>query len=334
MPFRWGILGVARINHSLVPPLRESPRHALLAIASRELARARAAAAEWSIPRAYGSYAELLGDAELDAVYNPLPNSLHEEWTIAALEAGKHVLCEKPLALAPAAIDRIAGAARAAGRVVAEAFMYRHHPLTLKVKELVAGGALGRVGLVRGAFTFSLSREGDVRLDPRLGGGSLWDVGCYPVSYARLVLGEEPVEVLGWQALGPTGIDESFAGQMRFPSGAFAQFDCGFRSPFRTEIQIVGSDGVLRVARPFKPGLQEELVLARGDRVETIPVGGAALYAGELDDLAEAAQLGQQPRVTLSDSRANCATLVALLESARAGRPVRLAPPASPEAPL
>jgi xylose dehydrogenase (NAD/NADP) len=322
MKLRWGILGVARINRALIPPLQTPERHALLAIASRERVRAEAAAREWSIPRAYGSYRELLADPEIDAVYIPLPNALHEEWTIEAVRAGKHVLCEKPLALEPAAIDRIGDAAAAAGRIVTEAFMYRHHAQTLKVKALVDSGKIGRVRLVRGAFTFSLTREDDVRLDPALGGGSLWDVGCYPVSYARVVLGEEPVEAFGWQVLGATGVDETFAGQLHFPSGACAQFDCGFKAPFRTEIEIVGSDGTLRVGRPFKPGTREELILRRGDQSETIEVEGEPLYAGEIEDLADAVLLGKPPRISLADSRANCASLVALLQSAREGRSV------------
>lgn len=323
MKLRWGILGVARINRSLIPSLK-ADRHALVAIASRERARAEAAAREWGIPRAHGSYRELLADPEVDAVYIPLPNALHEEWTIEAVRAGKHVLCEKPLALEPAAIDRIASAAAAASRVVTEAFMYRHHAQTIKVKALVDSGKIGRVRVVRGCFTFDLTREGDVRLDPALGGGSLWDVGCYPVSYARAVLGEEPTEAFGWQVVGATGIDETFAGQLHFPGGACAQFDSGFKAPFRTEIEIVGSDGALRITRPFKPGAREELVLRRGDQSDLVEVEGGSLYAGEVDDLADAVFLGKPPRISLADSRANCVTLVALLESARTGRVVSL----------
>jgi xylose dehydrogenase (NAD/NADP) len=324
MRLRWGILGVARINRAVIPPIQKSPRNVLLAIASRERSRAQAAALQWSIPRAYGSYEELLADPEVDAVYIPLPNSLHVDWTIAAVSAGKHVLCEKPLALTPDSIDRIAAEAAAAQRVVAEAFMYRHHSQTLRVKDLIDDGAIGRVRLVKGAFTFSLDRESDVRLYPELGGGCLWDIGCYPVSYARAALGEEPVEVFGWEVRGDSGIDESFAGQLRFPGGAFAQFDCGFRSPYRTTIEIVGGEGTLLVPRPFKPGIDETILLARGDATETIPIRSAELYSGEIEDIADAVLLGKPQRVSLADSRCNCVTLVALLHSAREGRPVRL----------
>ena len=324
MALRWGLLGVARINRAVIPPLQQSARHELRAVASRDLERATAEAAKWSIPRAYGSYEELLADSEIDVVYIPLPNSLHVDWTIAALRAGKHVLCEKPLALDLPSLDRMAGEAKAARRVVAEAFMYRHHAQTLKVMELVQAGAVGRLRLVKGAFSFSIASESDVRLDPALGGGSLRDIGCYPVSYALLVLGEEPLEAAGWQVTGVSGVDETFVGQLRFPSGAMAQFDCGFRAPFRTQVEIVGSEGTLLVPRPFKPGLRERLVLTRGDEAEIVDVTGEALYSGEIEDMADAILLGKPPRVSLEDSRGTCAALVALLQSASENRPVRL----------
>jgi xylose dehydrogenase (NAD/NADP) len=319
---RWGILGTARINRALVPPLRESPRNTLAAIASRDLGRASEAAKQWDIPQAYGSYDALISDPGIDVVYVPLPNDLHAEWTVRAARAGKHVLCEKPMAISLAGIDRIAAATHAAGVVVAEAFMYRHHAQTLKLRELIREGALGKVGLVRGAFTFTLTRPTDVRLQPAQGGGSLWDVGCYPVSFARFALDEEPHEAFGWQVAGPSGVDETFAGQLRFPSGALAQFDCGFRSPFRTEIEVVGSEGTLRVPRPFKPGASETLLLTRGETTETIPVDGQELYLGEVEDMADAILLGRPPRVSLVESRGNCAALLALLQSSREGRPV------------
>lgn len=324
MALRWGLLGVARINRALVPPLQAGARHELRAVASRDIERATAEAAKWSIPRAYGSYEELLADPQIDVVYIPLPNALHVEWTIAALRAGKHVLCEKPLALALPSLDRLAKEAKAAQRVVAEAFMYRHHAQTLKVREVIERGAVGAVRLVRGVFTFSIASESDVRLIPALGGGSLWDVGCYPVSYARFVLGEEPTEAFGWQVKGASGVDETFVGQLRFPGDALAQFDCGFRAPYRTEIEIVGSEGTLRVPRPFKPGEHERLVLTRGDQAELIDVAGAALYAGEIEDMADQILLGKPPRISLGDSRGNCAAVVALLRSAEQNRPVRL----------
>ncbi len=322
---RWGILGCARINRSLLPAFAASERNSLVAIASRSLARAQDAARAAGIPRAHGSYEALLADAGLDAVYVPLPNSLHAEWTIRALRAGKHVLCEKPMVLSVSEADRIAEAARDTGKTACEAFMYRHHPQTLRVRELVAQGAIGVPRLVKGSFSFDLDRKGDVRLDPTLGGGSLWDVGCYPVSYARVLLAEEPELAFGWQVSGPTGVDLTFAGQLRFPSGALVQFDCGFQAPFRTRIEIVGSEGTLTVPRPFKPVGTASFVLKRGETEQVVETSGPELYLGELEDLADAALLGRPPRVSLADTRANTAALVALYHSAREGRPVAVA---------
>jgi predicted dehydrogenase len=319
---RWGLLSTARINRALIPPLRASPRNRLVAVASRDLAHAQTWAAERGIPTAYGSYEALLADPDIDVIYIPLPNSLHAEWTIKAAQAGKHVLCEKPLALTVEEVDAMAEAAARAGVVVAEAFMYRHHPQTLKVKEMVDGGAIGRLRLVRGAFTFSHDRPGDVRFDPALGGGSIWDVGCYPISFTRMIIAAEPIEVFGWQMVGPTGVDEAFTGQMRFPGDVYAQFDCGFRAQFRMKIEIVGSEGVITVPRPFLVGLGQHIELERSGQVESIAIPDAELYLGEVEDMADAILLGKPPRISLADSRGNVAAITALLQSAREGRPV------------
>src|SRR5512139_3822581 len=270
---RWGILGAARINRMVIPALRGSAGNRLLAVASRDPAKAAAYAGEWGIDRVHGSYEALLADPEIDAAYVPLPNHLHAEWTIRAACAGKHVLCEKPLALTVAEVDAIGAAARESGVVVAEAFMYRHHPQTLKVKELVDGGAVGAVRFVRGTFSFPLDRPNDVRLRPEWGGGCLWDVGCYPISFTRFVLDGEPVEVTGAQALGPTGIDETFAGQMIFPGGALVQIDAGFRSPVRAELEIAGTEGTIRVRHPWKPDPALPILLTRDETTETVAVG-------------------------------------------------------------
>jgi predicted dehydrogenase len=320
----WGLLSTARINRALIPPLQVSRRNKLLAVASRSQATADAYAREKKIPRAYGSYEALLADPEIDVIYNPLPNHLHAEWTIKAVQAGKHVLCEKPLALSVEEVDAIREAARKHGCVVAEAFMYRHHPQTLKVQEIVQSGSLGTLKLIRGSFTFILTRENDVRLKPEWGGGSIWDVGCYPISYARTVVGAEPLEVFGWQVTGPSGIDETFVGQMRFDGGILAQFASSFVLPFQAVMEIVGSEGTLSIPHPFKPGIAEKIYLTRGERIETITIKGIELYSGEVEDMADAILLGKPPRIPLEDSRANVAAIAAFLESARTGLPVRL----------
>ena len=319
----WGLLSTARINRALIPPLQVSKRNHLLAVGSRSQESADKYAREWKIARAYGSYEALLADPDIDVIYNPLPNHLHAEWTIKAVEASKHVLCEKPLALSVDEVDAIKSAARKHGRVVAEAFMYRHHPQTLKVLEIVRSGSLGTLKLVRGSFSFVLTREGDVRLYPEMGGGSIWDVGCYPLSYARTVIGEEPIEVFGWQVTGRTGIDETFTGQMRFPNDIHAQFDCSFVIPVHSFMEIVGSERTLNIPHPFKPGVDEKIYLTRNEKTETIHIKGQELYIGEVEDMADAILLGHDLRISLNDSRANVAAISALLESSRTGKPVK-----------
>ncbi|MGA9365721.1 MAG: Gfo/Idh/MocA family oxidoreductase [Bacteroidota bacterium] len=321
---RWGLLSTARINDALIKPLRNSDRNELIAVASRDSNRAQAYAREKNIPRALGSYEAMISDPEVDVIYISLPNSMHAEWTIKATQAGKHVLCEKPLAVTVEEVDAIAAAAKQARVIVMEAFMYRCHPLTLEVKKLVESGAIGKLRLVRGSFTFNISSASDVRLDPALGGGSIWDVGCYPISYTRMIVGAEPVEAFGWQMTGAGDVDETFIGQLRFPGEVHAQFDCGFRSPYRTHIQIVGSDGSLAVPRPFQPKLNERILLTNGDKERAITVPGQELYIGEVENMADAILHGTAPRISLADSRGNVATIQALLRSAREGRPITI----------
>jgi xylose dehydrogenase (NAD/NADP) len=320
----WGLLSTAHINRSVIPPLRASKRSHLLAVASRSKESAGAYARKWNIPRAHASYEALLADPEIDVIYISLPNHLHVEWTIKAVEAGKHVLCEKPLALSVEDVGAVAAAAQKHGRVVAEAFMYRHHPQTLKAQELVANGSLGTLKLLRGDFSFVLDREGDIRFDPAMGGGSIWDVGCYPISYTRTVVGSEPLEVFGWQVTGPTGIDDTFVGQMRFAGDVYAQFESSFVIPFHAYMEIVGSEATLIIPKPFKPDVNEKIFLVRDGKTETIKVKGQELYLGEVEDMADAILLGKTPRVTLEDSRANIAVIKALLESARVNKPVKV----------
>jgi len=313
---RWGLLSTARINRLLIPAIRGGARSELTTVASRQLDRAQAYAAEWTIPRAVGSYEALLGDRDIDVIYNPLPNSLHVDWTVKALDAGKHVLCEKPLALSVEDVDRIADAAKRNGKVAAEAFMYRHHPLTHAAEAIVKSGRLGRIRGYKGAFTFPLTRAGDVRLDPALGGGSLWDVGCYPLSYANFLAGSAPVEVFGWHQLAPTKIDLEFSAMMRFADGAVAQFDSGFVGPFRAEMQVIGTDATLRIDRPFRTDEQSRLRLTSGEDTETLPCEQAAPFAGEIADIETAALDGRPQRVALSESRRTVQTILALYASA------------------
>lgn len=320
----WGLLSTAHINRKVIPAFRVSKRNHLLAVASRSQENADAYARKWKISRAHGSYEALLADPEIDVIYNPLPNHLHAEWTIKAVEAGKHVLCEKPLALTLGEVDAIAAAAQKHGRVVAEAFMYRHHPQTLKVQEIVQSGSLGILKLLRGSFTYVMNPEGNIRSDPAMGGGSIWDVGCYPISYIRTMLGAEPTQVFGWQATGPTGIDETFVGQMHFENGAFTQFDSSFVIPSHTYMEIIGSEATLIVPEPFTPKFNEKVFIVRDGKSEVVKIKGEELYLGELEDMADAVLLGKAPRISLDDSRANVATILALLGSAQGNEPVKM----------
>jgi len=321
---RWGLLSTARINRALIPPIRASARGELVAVASRDLAKGEAYAKEWNIPRVYGSYEAMLAADEVDVVYISLPNGLHAEWAVKCLEAGKHVLLEKPFALTVAEVDHVIKAATRTSKVVAEAFMYRHHPQTLKAKALVDEGAIGKVSSVRSSFSFNISRGQDVRLDPTIGGGSLWDVGCYPISLAQYVFGGPPGEVVGWQQLDSTGTDGLFWGQMRYELGGVAQFDCGFRAPFRTHAEIVGSIGTITLTKPFKPDAESQLILQQGDEEVRAPVDDEPLYRGEVEDMHDAILDGKPPRLSLAESRNHIATIVALYEAARLGHAIRL----------
>jgi xylose dehydrogenase (NAD/NADP) len=324
-PLRWGLLSTARINKALIEPLRNSKRNRLVAVASRTQEKAETYARQHKIPQAYGTYEALLADPEIDVIYNPLPNHLHAEWSIKAMQAGKHVLCEKPLALTLDEVDALAAAAERYGRAIAEAFMYRSHPQTLEARRMVESGELGRIHFVRGSFTCTIPPDDPCRLDPTMGGGSLWDVGCYPISYARAALGAEPREAFGWQVEGPTGVDLSFMGQLCFPDEVYAQFDCSYILPYHVFMEIVGDKGTLVVPQPFNPGMPEKLYLMRpGKKTVKILVKGAPCYQGEVEDMADAILEGKPPRVSLADSRANTAVLLALFESARTGKAVKI----------
>jgi predicted dehydrogenase len=324
-PLRWGLLSTARINRALIKPLRVSERNELVAVASRTQETADEYAAQWEIPEAFGSYQAMLDDPGIDVVYNSLPNSLHCEWTIKALQAGKHVLCEKPIALTLEEVDAMKEASQTSGRYLSEAFMYRHHRQTLIVKQLVDEGTVGEVRMVKGEFTYNIKPETNVRLYPELGGGSVWDVGCYPISYTRYILGGEPEEVFGWQVQGRSGVDEVFAGQMRFSGGVMAQFDSGFRSCYRSRMEIVGSEGSLIVPHPFNPGFDISITLWDGESLQEIQIPDQELYLGEVEDLADAILDGKSPRISLADSRSNVKVILAFLRSADSGQPVVLA---------
>jgi predicted dehydrogenase len=317
---RWGILGPGRIAPRIVRALNGNPRGELRAVAGRDVGRARAFAERHGAQTTHPTFDALLADPLVDVVYNALPNGLHAEWTIRALDAGKHVLCEKPLALTVAEVDAIAAAADRNGRIAVEAFMYLHHPQTLRTLEIVRSGALGNVQLVSGAFSFLLDYPNDPRIDPELGGGSLWDVGCYPVSISRRIAGEEPEAIGGLARFDERGVDRTFVGQLRFPSGLLAHFESGFAAAERERVEVVGGDATLVVHHPFLPepdGPPPKLTIERDGKTETIEVESVDQYRAEVDDLQSAILDGSPPRVDLAFSRGNVATLVALDRAAR-----------------
>jgi D-xylose 1-dehydrogenase (NADP+, D-xylono-1,5-lactone-forming) len=316
-PVRFGILSTARINRRVIPPMRESPKVELVAVASREQGRAEAYAREWRIERAYGSYSALLEDDDVEAVYISLPNSLHVPWSIRALEAGKHVLCEKPLARTAVDAEDAFDAAARAGRVLMEAFMYRHHPQTRRLTELVAEGAIGRLRLVRAAFSFFLDNPENVRLRPDVEGGALMDVGCYCVSGSRLLAGE-PERVYAEQTLGPTGVDVTLAGTLRFPDDVVAQIDCGLVLPERDELEAVGEEGSLFLDDPWltrRPAIE----LRRGGEVERIEIERADSYRLELENLSDAIRGRAEPLLGREDAVGNARVIEALYRSAAEG---------------
>jgi predicted dehydrogenase len=319
---RLGLLSTANINRMVLAGARAGGRMEVVAVASRDRARADAYAREHEIARAHGSYEDLLADPEVDAVYISLPNSMHVEWSVRALEAGKHVLCEKPLTRRAADAERAFDAADRAGRVLAEAFMYRHHPQTARVAEIVSGGAIGELRALRAAFSFLLTNPENVRLRPELDGGALMDVGCYCVSGARLLAGE-PERVHGEQVTAPSGVDITFAGTLRFPGNVVATIHASMALPARQELEIFGSEGTLLVEAPWRVDLGGEVFLRSGGRVERVDVPQADAYRLELDDFAAAAA-GEAPLLGRADAVGQARTLEALYESAERGEVIRL----------
>ncbi len=319
---KWAIMSTANINRKVIPGAHASPKVELVALASRDQARAEEYAKTWEIQRAYGSYEALLADPEVEAVYISLPNSMHCEWAIKALEAGKHVLCEKPLSRHASEVEAAFDAAHRAGRLLSEAFMYRHNPQTKRAKQLVDQGAIGELRLIRSAFSYSLYDEDNIRLRTALDGGALMDIGCYAVSGSRL-FGGEPEKVYGGAWFGPTGTDWVFAGMLRFPGNVLALFDCGTAMTDRDELEAIGSEGSLFLDDPWHctvPGIE----LRREERVERIELGVVDSYRLELENLSDAIRGDAELLLGRDDAVAQARVLEALHESAKHGAPVSL----------
>jgi D-xylose 1-dehydrogenase (NADP+, D-xylono-1,5-lactone-forming) len=312
-----GLLSTADINTMLIGGAPTAVD--IAAVASRDGARADAYACEHGIARAHGSYEALLADEEIDAVYISLPNRLHHEWTLKALAAGKHVLVEKPYSRRAGEVEEAWDAAAAAGLVVMEAFMYRHHPQAAKARSLVEEGAIGRLRAIRATFSFQLLDLANIRMLPDLDGGALMDVGCYCVSGSRL-LGGEPERVFGEQALGPTGVDVDFFGTLRFPNDVTAQFDASFSLPKRQRLEAVGEEGTLVVEAPWRADWGGRLLL----NDEIVPVDAVDPYGRELANFAAAVAGEEQPLLGRDDALAQARVIEALYRSAEGGEVVTL----------
>lgn len=313
---RWGLLGTGDINRKLLRGARRSSELDVIAIASRDADRAGTYAAEHDIPRSFGSYEAMLADPDVDAVYISLPNSLHHPWTLTALAAGKHVLCEKPYTRRPAEVDEAFDAAEGAGLVLMEAFMWRHTRQTQRLVELLP--RIGRLETVRATFSFPLTNPDNIRVRADLDGGSLMDVGCYCVSGARLVAGEEPIAVYGTQVVGSSGVDLRFTGVLRFPGGAVAEFTSAFTTDHES-LEAIGTEGTLRLPDPWH-NVQGRFSL----NDETIELDPGNPYQDELENMGAAIRGEAPPRLGRADALGQARTIAALYESAATGTEVRL----------
>jgi xylose dehydrogenase (NAD/NADP) len=316
---RLGLLSTALINLKILEGAQGTDRVDVVAVASRDGAKAQAYASEHGLARAHGSYEALLADPEVDAVYISLPNGMHHEWTLRALEAGKHVLCEKPYSRHPAEVEEAFDAAAAGGLMLTEAFMYRHHPQTALARALVEEGRIGTLRLVRTTFSFPLDDAANIRLRPELDGGAMMDVGCYCVSGLRL-LGGEPERVVGDQVTSETGVDESMFGTLTFPGGVVGQFDASFALPHRQRLEAVGSDGVLVVEAPWRVDWGGSLLLDG----EPVDVPEADSYRCELDDLAAAVAGEREPLLGRDDALGQARVIDAVYRAAESGASVSL----------
>lgn len=337
---QWGLLSTARINERLIPCLKKSNHNELLAIASRSRNVADHYAESHGISRAYASYESMLEDPDIDVVYLSLPNSLHKEWVIKCAEAGKHVLCEKPLAISPEEVSEIAEAAKKNEIIVQEAAMMRFHAQTSYVRELVVQEKIGIIRMVRGLFSFTLKRPDDYRFDSKMGGGSLWDLGSYCVSFSRAILGAEPVEVYAIQN-DKRGVDLSFSGHLVFSSGVFFHFFSSFDAFAHIEADLLGTEGHIYLDMPWLNRLNRsatiQIVCDDGSKDKSTFSDGldnrktdrkiyhkVNAYQDEVESMTRSILYGETPVISLKDSFNNISVITALYQSAREGKPIRL----------
>jgi len=322
---RWGIIGCAGIAiGSVIPGIRESKSGVVSAIASRNEEKVKQTAERLEILKAYSSYEALLEDPDIDAVYIPLPNHLHMEWTVKAAQAGKHVLCEKPVALTAGQAQTMAEACAESGVVLAEAFMYRYHPRYDQVKEMIASGTIGEIRGIHSTFTFNNAVDkGNIRYVKEWGGGSIYDVGVYPISAARLVLGSEPEAVTCRAFFSPEhgNVDMMASGLIEFPNDVSLTFDCGMWADNRNTLEILGTEG--RIVLPFAFAGDQNMVLYNQLSRTELPVPQLNTYALQADHFAAAVR-GEAQKFPPEDAIANMKVVDACLQSAHERRRVTL----------
>ncbi len=326
-PVRWGVLSAANIGVKRVAPaIHSSSNGRLVAVGSRNPIRAHELFAFAPDVHIYEDYDSVINDPEIEAIYIPLPNSLHAEWTIKALKAGKHVLCEKPLAITAEQGLTMVQVARDTGMLLMEAFMYRFHPQTVWVLEQVAAGQIGEVKLIRSSFSFNIgSRPHDIRLQAALAGGSLMDVGCYPVNLCRAVYGYAPVAV-GARVYTPAeGEVERYASAvLDFDEGCFGLIDSSFELPTRQVAEIIGENGTITIPLPFTPGHIETMVILalEGQTIQQrfAPVNQ---YRLEVEHFANCIRFGHQLYLSLEETIENLVTIEAIYQSASYPWPIK-----------
>ncbi|MWV43406.1 gfo/Idh/MocA family oxidoreductase [Paenibacillus sp. HJL G12] len=320
---RWGILGTASIAQTAFIPGVQSSRHCIVqAIASRQPHKAAETAEKFDIPASYGSYEELLRDPEVDAVYIPLPNHLHREWTLKAAQAGKHVLCEKPAALNAAEAEEMVKACREAGIIFAEAFMYRHHPKHRRIREIVESGEIGLIRGIHGCFTYNdIKDTTNVRYQKHMGGGSIYDVGCYPISAARMILGEEPVAASVHAFFSPEHeIDLMASGLLEFPADVALTFQCGMSASPHCMLEVQGSEGRIELPLAFGWEHDEEppqLIVYAGDTRREERLGVFNSFALEADAFADAVLRDEMMPFGPEDAVSNMKAIEACMQAAR-----------------
>lgn len=315
----WGILSTANIGRAaVIPAIKSSKNGEVIAVASRELQKGVEFATSMGIPKSYGSYEALLDDPDIDAVYIPLPNSLHYEWTIKAARAGKHILCEKPLALSAVQCREMDAAAKESGVLLMEAFMYRFHPRTERVIEKVRTDALGPLQMIQSSFTFKLTRPDNIRLRPDLGGGALMDVGSYCVNISRTLAGEEPEAVQATAIWASTGVDDRLAGTLLFAKGIMAQFDCALNMARRESIIAAGTNGYYYVPAAFLPGKEDILLYEFRDHKKiSHQFSGCNEYQLMVEHFTECVLTRKEPRYSAMEAAANMRVIEKLYQSAR-----------------